>query len=282
MKSNNNKKSAVKSQLMQFFFLTFLFSWLLWLPGVLYTYQLISPGQFILNLMEIMNWVGGIGPSFIAFILTFKNEGKQGSKQLFSRILKVNLGYWYLPIFLILPVLLVLAHILNMFFFGTDFPQTGLLAEPWLIPVVFLIFFILQFSEEFGWRGYSLDRLQTRWSALISSLIVGVLWAIWHLPMFMSEGFPHYENHLPFGQLFITLVTASVIITWFQNNTKGSLIPAFVFHALINISGEVLPLIEKNKEVQGDYTVWIIVNVLFVIASIFIIIIWDQKTLMRK
>jgi membrane protease YdiL (CAAX protease family) len=119
---------------------------------------------------------------------------------------------------------------------------------------VFLIFFILQISEEFGWRGYTPDRLQARWSALISSLIIGVLWGIWHLPMFLSNGLPHFENHLPFGQLFITLVAASIFITWLQNNCKGSLIPAFVIHSLINISGEALPLIEKNKEVQGNYT----------------------------
>ncbi len=112
----------------------------MWLPGVLHTYHLINPGQFVINLMKIMNWVGGIGPSFIAFILTFKNEGKQGGKQLFSRILKVKLGYWYFPIFLIIPALLVLAHILNIFFLRANFPQTGLLSEPWWIPVVFLIF----------------------------------------------------------------------------------------------------------------------------------------------
>lgn len=272
----------MKNQLVQFFFLTFLFSWFMWFPGVLYTHHLLNPSQFVLDLLEIMNWMGGIGPSLIAFILTFKNGGKQGGKKLFSKILRIKLGFWYFPIFLIIPVLLIVAHILNMIFFGADFPQTGLLSEPWWIPVVFLIFFILQISEEFGWRGYALDRLQTRWSALVSSLIIGVLWTIWHLPMFLSKGFPQYEYHLPFGQLFITLVTASVIITWIQNNTKGSLIPAFVIHALINISGEVLPLIEKNKEVQGDYSVWIIVNILSVIASIFIIIIWGHKTLTRK
>lgn len=282
MKSNNNKISATNNQLIQFFSLTFLFSWIMWLPGVLHTYQLISPGLFILNLMEIMNWVGGIGPSLIAFLLTFKYEGKQGGKLLLRRILIVKLGYWYFPVFLIIPLLLVLAHILNMFFFGVDFPQTGLLSKFWLIPVVFLIFFIMQVSEEFGWRGYALDRLQTRWYAFISSLIVGALWAIWHLPMFLSKGFPHYDNHLPFGQLFITLVSASIFITWLQNNCKGSLIPAMVIHTLINISGEVLPLMDISKDVHGDYSAWIIVNVLFIIAGILILIIWGQKTLRRN
>ncbi len=282
MKTNNKKANASVNQLVQFFVLTFLFSWLMWLPGTLYTYQIINPGQFVIELVKIMNLVGGIGPSLIAFILTFKNEGKHGAKQLFNRVLKVKLGYWYLPIFLIIPVLLVLAHILNMILFGASFPQTGLLSEPWWIPVVFLVFFILQFSEEFGWRGYALDRLQSRWDAFVSSLIIGVLWAIWHLPMFLSNGFPHFENHLPFGQLFITLITASIIITWLQNNCKGSLVPAFIIHSFINFSGEVLPLIEKNKEAVGDYTAWMIVNVLLIITSIFILIVWGKKNLMRK
>ncbi len=277
METNNKKVSVSVNQLVQFFVLTFLFSWLMWLPGILYTYQLINPGQFVIDLIKIMNLVGGIGPSLIAFIITFKNEGKHGAKQLFNRVLKVKLGYWYLPIFLIIPVLLVLAHILNMILFGASFPQTGLLSEPWWIPIVFLIFFILQFSEEFGWRGYALDRLQSRWDAFISSLIIGVLWATWHLPMFLSNGFPHYENHLPFGQLFITLITASIIITWLQNNCKGSLVPAFIIHSFINFSGEVLPLIEKNKEAVGDYTAWMIVNVLLIITSIFILVVWGKK-----
>ncbi len=282
METNNKKVSVSVNQLVQFFVLTFLFSWLMWLPGILYTYQLINPGQFVIDLIKIMNLVGGIGPSLIAFIITFKNEGKHGAKQLFNRVLKVKLGYWYLPIFLIIPVLLVLAHILNMILFGASFPQTGLLSEPWWIPIVFLIFFILQFSEEFGWRGYALDRLQSRWDAFVSSLIIGVLWATWHLPMFLSNGFPHFQNHLPFGQLFITLITASIIITWLQNNCKGSLVPAFIIHSFINFSGEVLPLIEKNKEAVGDYTAWMIVNVLLIITSIFILLIWGKKKLVRK
>jgi len=282
MKTKNNKKNAVKRQLMQFFLLTFLFSWLMWLPGVLHTYNLIDPGQSLLKIMDIMNLAGGIGPSLIAFILVFKNEGKQGGKQLFKRLFKVKLGYWYFAIFLIMPVLLVLAHILNMVIFGASFPQNEFLTKPWLILAIFILFFIMQFSEEFGWRGYVLDRLQNRWNALVSSIILGSIWAIWHLPMFLSKAFPHYDYNLPFVQLFITLVTVSVFITWLQNNCKGSLIPAFVIHTIINISNEILPLIDKNKEFQGDYTVWIIINILSVIATILIVAIWGQKLIKDK
>ncbi len=268
--------------LFKFFLSTFLFSWLLWLPGILYTYQLINPSPFLLSIMETLNWIGGIGPSLIAFLLVFKYQGKQGAKNLFKRILHVRLGYWYFAIFLIFPVLLVLAHLINMVLFGADFPKTGLLEEPWWIPVVFLLFFILQVSEEFGWRGFALDRLQSKWSALTSSIILGVFWAVWHLPMFYSQSFPHYEYNLPFHQLLLTLIAASVLITWLQNNCNGSLIPAFVIHALINFSGEILPLIEKSKEVQGDYSAWIIVNILLIIAVFIVVKFWGYKTLYRK
>jgi CAAX protease family protein len=277
--ASNNKSG---NHLLKFFLFTFLFSWILWLPGVLYTYQLINPSESIKSLIEIFNWIGGIGPSLIAFLLIFKNEGKQGTKNLFKRILKVKLGYWYLIIFLLIPVLLILAHLVNVIVFGATFPITGLMKEPLWIPIVFLIFFILQFGEEFGWRGFALDRLQSKWSAFNSSIILGVLWSVWHLPMFLSIGFPHFEYHLPFGQLFLTLVTTSILITWLQNNCKGSLIPAFVIHAFINLSGEILPLIEKNKETQGDYTPWIIVNILFIFTVVFIVKIWGFKTLIRK
>ena len=90
-----------KNQLLYFFILTFIFSWLLWLPGILYTYKLINPTPLILNIIGITNWIGGIGPSLIAFVLVFKNEGKAGAKKLFVRILQFKLGRWYLPIFLL-------------------------------------------------------------------------------------------------------------------------------------------------------------------------------------
>jgi len=196
--------------------------------------------------------------------------------------LRFRLGYWYIPLFLIIPLTLLVAHGLNALLFGASFPKTGLLSEPWWIPVVFLIFLIMQISEEFGWRGYALERLQIRWNATFSSVILGSIWAIWHLPMFISQGFGHHDKQLPFVQFFVTLVLVSLFITWLQNNANGSLLPAFALHAMVNLSGEVLPLIEKSEEVQGDYTSWIIANVLFLVLAIIVVTVWGPKTLTRN
>lgn len=281
MSTMKKKTDSSNQQLWQFFLLTFLFSWLLWLPGMLITYNLINTSQTFITISNIIKWVAGMGPSLAAIYLVIKVDGKTGTKKLFKRVLQLKLGYWYFPVFLLLPIMLVFAHLLNIIFFDASFPKTGLLAEPWWIPVLFVIFFIMQFAEELGWRGYALDRLQKRWNALFSSILLGSIWAIWHLPMFLTSGFSQHDNHLPFGQFFLTIVLMSVLITWLQNNTKGSLVPAFIIHALINLSGEVLPLIEKNSEIQGDYTVWIISNILLFLFVIVVIFFWGYKKLVR-
>ncbi len=285
MNSNGNTKAKVKAindGLWQYFTLTILFSWFMWLPGVLSPRNLIAPHQFPVSVQNAMQWIAGIGPSLVALFLTFKRQGKKGTKKLLGRALRFRLGYWYIPLFLIIPVTLVVSHWLNVILFGATFPKTGLLNEPWWIPIVFLIFCILQVSEEFGWRGYALERLQTRWNATVSSIALGTIWAIWHLPMFFSQGLGHHDKHLPFGQFLATLVLVSLFITWLQNNTNGSLLPAFALHAMVNLSGEVLPLIEKSEEIQGDYTSWIIANVLFLVLAIIVLVVWGPKTLTRN
>lgn len=277
----SEKKINMKIKgLWSFFILTFLLSWLVWLPGVLITNHYIKPSEFVIQLDSILKRIGGVIPSLVALFLIYKEQGNSGIKALISRVFKLRLGYWYFPIFLIIPVPLVLAHFINTLF-GHPFPTTQILSEPWMILPLFLVFLILVAGEEFGWRGFALDKLQTKWSAFTSSIILGSIWAIWHIPMFLSNGFGHHDLQLPFGQLFLTLVLVSILITWLQNNT-GSLAPAFILHAFLNLSGEVLPLIDKNTKTQGNYTQWIFTNLLCAIVVILVLKHWGIRTLTRN
>ena len=274
--------SFVNRQALRFFLLTFLFSWLLWLPGVLITQGLLPPGARLKAVAGVCNWVAGTGPSLVALLLVLASGGKPAVRRIFARVLQARLGPWYWPTFLLLPVIIVAAHLVNLELFHVPFPRTGLLAEPWWIPVVFALCFLMQFGEELGWRGYALDLLQTRWNALLSSLILGAAWALWHLPMFLSNGFGHHDYHLPFGQFCLTLILVSILVTWLQNNTDQSLVPAFVLHAMVNLSGEVLPLLDKKRDIQGDCRVWMIVNILLFLAAVAVVGRWGHRRMIRE
>ena len=87
--------------------------------------------------------------------------------------------------------------------------------------------------EEFGWRGFALPKLQEHFSALTSSLLLGLLWGLWHLPLTLAYGDPVFP--------FLLKITAiSVLITWVFNNTRGSMLLAMLCHASLNAS--IVPL----------------------------------------
>lgn len=85
-------------------------------------------------------------------------------------------------------------------------------------------------SEELGWRGYALDRLQTCWNALTSSLILGVIWSMWHLPLFYIIGTSQYLYDISFLGFMLGTTTISVLYSWAYNNTGGSIWSAVFFH----------------------------------------------------
>ncbi len=266
---------VVRRQVVWFYLLTLLFSWSLWLPGVLRTQVGIGAGGALDALLPALGLAGGLGPSLVALGLLARQEGWTGVKTLLRRCVRFDLGRWYVPTLLAMPVLGVLAHGLNALLWKVPFPRTGLLAEPWWIPVVFGVFLIMQVSEELGWRGYALDRLQVGGTALGSSLLLGSLWALWHGPMFLTQGFGHHDQHLPFGHFFLTLVLVSILITWLQNQTHGSLVPAFVLHAYLNLTGEVLPLVQKQSHGQGDASAWTMTNLLL-LCSVLGVVRWGS------
>ena len=101
------------------------------------------------------------------------------------------------------------------------------------ITAVSVVLAFLIVGEEVGWRGFALPYLLERWSALWSSLAVGLIWALWHLPNFFLPGYPH--QGLPFAAFVLTVVSYSVLFTWLYLRTDGSLLVAVVFHAALNL-----------------------------------------------
>jgi membrane protease YdiL (CAAX protease family) len=133
-------------------------------------------------------------------------------------------------------------------------------------------------SEEFGWRGYALDRLQTRWNALTSSLILGVIWSLWHLPLFYIVGTSQYLYDISFLGFMLGTTTTSVLYTWAYNNTGSSIWSAVFFHWVYTYALDTLGVGMTPPPV--DYQ--LLQYAPYILIAIAVVVIWGPKTLTRQ
>jgi len=188
--------------------------------------------------------LGALSSSLAAIILVVVEGRKGGLRELLGRFLiwRVGVQWWAFALFFpILPSVaaLYLFHLLG----GPPVDWSGL--PPLYTVVPMFIFFTIAagMGEEFGWRGFLLPRLQTRHTALVSGLLVGVIWAIWHIPLFFIKGTSQYDMQSQDGLLPVMLgyltfvIVSSIQFTWVFNNTKGSVLLAAVMHGASNAWG---------------------------------------------
>ncbi len=144
----------------------------------------------------------------------------------------------------------------------------------------FVLLFFLggSFAEEFGWRGYALDRLQQKWNASVSSLILGFIWGLWHLPLFFTEGLS--QSYMPLWAFLIYTMSASILFTLFHNNTNGNILVALLYHTMGNLSFALFPIVEMKQ--GGDQRGFVYFVILNTIISMIVVLIWGYKKLFRK
>jgi membrane protease YdiL (CAAX protease family) len=121
--------------------------------------------------------------------------------------------------------------------------------------IVFLPFVFLQqmlmgssMGEEPGWRGFALPRMQAHQSSLRASLLLGLFWGVWHLPLWLTKGHPMQETF--WGWSVLGLMATAVLFTWVYNHTKGSLLLALLFHTSIAITGLFLASAETYSSIE--------------------------------
>jgi len=217
--------------------------------------------------------VGGFVPSLLAIFLTWKKEGVSGLRLLGRRILQFKLGWrWYVLTFLIVIVGTAGQLTINRLL-GNSFNANLFVAQLGsFLPLLILG----PLSEEIGWRGYALERLQTRWNALTSSLIVGLVWALWHLPLFMMVGTSQYELGLPFISFLAGIMANSVLYTWLYNNTKQSIWSAILLHWLYTCAFQVISISVTRSPLYN----WL-EYLPYVIMATTVVLIWKPQTLSR-
>jgi membrane protease YdiL (CAAX protease family) len=169
-----------------------------------------------------------------AMIATFITQGREGTRQLFRRPLAWRFSpVWYLAALLI-PLSVTGVSILAAVNTGFDIPAEWFSSA---FPLGFLLFFLIYngLGEEIGWRGLALPQLQERLGSLGGSVITGVLWALWHLPLFLMPGSSQYGSPIVPYVFFICCVT--IIMALLVNKARGSVIVAILVHEAVNFVG---------------------------------------------
>src|SRR5215204_362202 len=223
--------------LISYFIITFAFSWLMFLPGVLTYYGVLSVAPSLIGVLGI---VGLLGPVLSGFVMTALTEGVAGVGDLLRRIVLWRVGIqWYLFVVLGLPAVMVLGTLLR----PGALASFDISAQPFTL--AYLVAFVSMVAiggplfEEPGWTGFAQPRIQRVHGPLVGGLILGCLWALWHLPGFLipSRGLtdiPPRGTVLDFVVFSLALVGLRFIIMWVVNNTRGSVLMAILTHASWN------------------------------------------------
>ncbi|MHA1400864.1 MAG: CPBP family intramembrane glutamic endopeptidase [Candidatus Heimdallarchaeaceae archaeon] len=227
---------------------TILFSWVFWIVAILLKKESL---QFPTIVFYIL---GGLGPAVISILFVYTNQ-EIDRKDFWNRVYSFNrIGFSWFGIIVTVALsaslfAILIGYILK--FNEDNFENVkNLFTNPILLTSTLALNIVAVFLEEIGWRGYALDHLQSNFSALSSSLILGLIWAIWHIPLFFITG--TYQNQLGFNTykfwLFMFgIIVQSILITWVFNNTNRSILAAIFLHFFVNFFGEMFDLGEKSE-----------------------------------
>jgi membrane protease YdiL (CAAX protease family) len=263
------------------FVLMFAFTWPidLWAAGASHGWVSVAIPPFLPILV-------GYGFVVAAIVATAIVDGRAGVGALLRRYLVWRFGVLWYAVVLLGPFAVDLAGIgIDVLLHGT----VPAFDEPFIYRIlgpsfslaaalpVFFFFDALTNGEEIGWRGYALPRLQARHSALVASLVIGVVWAVWHYPKFLNAG--NDAHHYPFWLFLLGIVANAIIYTWVFNSTGGSLLAVTLLHAAVNTSVLCLPVLPA---VTGDNTVTVITIILRCVIAVAIVVVAGPARLTRK
>ena len=218
--------------------LTFALAWAAWIPAALLFRDPQRPGlPSVTGGLVVLQTLGAAAPTLAAY-LVLRASGRRDLLAWIAgryRIWRVHPG-WYLVAGLLAPAIMILSLGVRAladphFQVAPGSPLGEMLADlgvggvALLLPLLVLAWLPSSaLLEEFGWRGLALPLLQGRWNALTASVLLGLVWGVWHLPLMVANGEPLV--------LYLLLIAPqTVLMTWVVNSAQGSMLLAMLFHA---------------------------------------------------
>jgi membrane protease YdiL (CAAX protease family) len=207
-------------------------------------------------------------PLIAASLLVFRSSGIAGVQALLRRAADVRriAPIWYLPIVLLMPAVAIVSYgVMQVLGMPLPAPHVSLLTAV----VLFLAFFVAAVGEETGWSGYATDPMLARWGALQVSILLGIVWAVWHfIPLMQAGRSPGW-----IAGWCVSTVAFRVLLVWLYSNT-GSVFATILTHAMGNLSMFLFP----NDGSHYDPRV---AGPLLAVVAAIVTVIWGPRTLAR-
>ena len=241
-----------------FFAVAFGVSWLFWIPAAL-------SGRDVTNSpWALALYAGGAGPAVAAVLLVVADPDPARRRDYLRRVVDPRRigGRWYVVALGLYPTLVVTAGSL-LGGVGVADEIAGAVARPAGLAALAVSTFVFgPLPEELGWRGVALDGLLDRLAMVPASLLLGAVWGLWHLPLFVMAG--TYQHGLGLGtatfwRFMASTTVLSVLFTWLYLNTRRSILSAVLLHFSINLTGTVL--------VVADAAQWLVLGAVAVLAA---------------
>lgn len=224
-----------------FVLVTLLVSWGVWLGG---NRVGVSPTAVVL--------LGAWGPTVGALVVTWHLDGRAGVRALLGRLVRIDVQGRWLAVAVLLPFALAGVAALGVVALGgTAAPSLPGDAPLFFLPVVFVanVFVGGPIAEELGWRGFAGPRLRDRYGVVVSGFLVGVVWAVWHVPFYLIPGSSAVVDGFPFAWFAVVVVAYSVLFSWLVTVADDSVVPAVLFHAGTNTAAGSLGLVAVDDPV---------------------------------
>ena len=255
-----------------FFALTYVISWMCFAAAFVMVRGRVSAAAGTRLPLLVLGLFGTFSPSIVGLGLTARSEGVAGIHTLLERLFKWRVGVrWYVFAAGYLATIKIGVALVHRIAIGS-WPRFGV--EPWYILAIATVLSTpVQAGEEIGWRGFALPRLTAHLGLARASLLLGIVWAIWHLPLFFVPGVDNYGQSFVIFALQVTAI--SVPMAWLYARTNGSLLLVMLMHAANNQTRNIVPSAVAGTThaltVSTYLPAWLTVILLWIAAWYFLV-----------
>jgi hypothetical protein len=265
-----------------FFFLTYAVTWTCFMAAGAIVRGSARGAPASAALVEALFLLGTFAPGLVALALTERAEGRAATRALLGQIFHWRVGArWYGFAVGYIPAIKLSVALVHRVATGA-WPRFG--QEAWYVMAAAIVFSTwVQAGEEIGWRGYALPRLSRRFGLAAASVMLGILWAGWHVPLFFVPESDKVGQSFP---LYLLEATAlSVAMAWLYWRTKGSLLLVMLLHAAVNNTKDIVPSAVPGATnpfaLSTSLVAWLTVAFLWIAGGFFLVRMAGTTTLPR-